>query len=126
MIAVLTMGKRLGRMPSVRGNMGDRLRATGVSRPHKVCVIVPGSSADRDAHAQRSRPHGEVNAGLELYRLSVQARGNRIAGGHVQGARGPFAAGRPGGTARPVESEDAEPAAVERLAKSAPAPPAAG
>ena len=67
-----------------------------------------------------------MNGGLELYRLSVQARGNRIAGGHVQGARGPFAAGRPGGTARPVESEDAEPAAVERLAKSAPALTAAG
>ena len=40
MIAVLTMGKRLGRMSSVRGNMGDRLRATGVSGRHKLCVSV--------------------------------------------------------------------------------------
>jgi hypothetical protein len=83
MIAVLTIGNRLGRMPSVRGNTGDRLRASGVSGRHRVCVIVPGSSADRDAHAQRSRPHAEVNGGLELNRLSVQARGNRLAGGHV-------------------------------------------
>ena len=40
MIAVLTMGNRWARIPSVRGNMGDSLRATGVSGHHKLCVIV--------------------------------------------------------------------------------------
>jgi hypothetical protein len=101
--------------------MDDSLRAPGVSGRHELCVIV-ASPAERDSDAQRSRPNREVNGGLELDRLSVQTRGHGVAGAHLEGARNPSAAGRPGGTTRPVENEDSEPAAVERRAEPAPAP----